>query len=445
MSPRVLILTTESLPPWPVPTAGGGVRVWGLGEALYEAGCRVAFLVPKALVHRPEVASWVRPDGWDPLEVIPFASHDLDRLLSEHKADLLVVEQWQPLMLLQSRPPLPTVVDLPGPLLLESIWREPNALPQHFADKIRCLSMADGVFTALPEQRGYAVPWAVAAGLDLREDRLRTVPFSLPAMPAPRQGSRGEPASFLSAGIFWPWHDIESGLRVILDRLSSVGSGRVVLVGGKHPHHSRHGESKGESFGEDILGHSQLAFLGLLSFSELIEELRRSTVAVDLSAKTVEREFALAIRTGVALWAGCPVMIRPWSLWAPVVEHYNAGWIIDDIHAKSFGKLIEEMARERVDIVAKRRGARDLVEAVMLPQECIRPLLDWAKNPPSRKPSPSLLDSRFQKVDEERLALQRELDAVAHTLDSTEHDLDAIRGHPLYKFYKSIQSIWAKK
>ncbi len=440
MNRRVLILTTESLPPWPSPTAGGGVRAWSLGEALDEAGVQVTYLIPKKLCTQPE--------GWDPLKVITFENHELDNVLkSQQDADVLIVEQWQPLTLLQSPPPLPTLVDLPGPLFLEYVWREPAQLPRHYADKIRCLSYADGLLTACPEQRGYALAWAAAAGLNLHEFPIRTVPFCMPAMPPARQGARGEPASILSAGIFWPWQKMEESLRIILGCLQTVGAGRLVIVGGCHPHHQdapQPVEAEEEShpwLPEDIANHPRAAHLGLLTFSELVEEIRRSTVSVDLGAQTVERELALAVRTGVALWVGCPIMVRPWSLWAPLIEKHNAGWIIEDIESKDFKNLIEGLARGQVDVISKRRGAAELAQTHMIPSQCIRPLLDWIQSPPRRMENTPLLDERFRQLDNERLELRRELDSVAHEFQRASHDLESIRNNPLFRLYKRMQGL----
>lgn len=451
MKPHVLILTTESLPPWSKPTAGGGVRIWGIGEALDEAGCEVTYLVPDSL--------FVPSDGWNPIRALPFAVYELDQVLANQSADLLVVEQWQPLTLLRERPSLPTVIDLPGPLFLEAVWREPGRLSEIYADKIRCLSMADGVVVAMPQQKGYALAWAAAAGLDLQSQPVRTVPFSLPAMPPSRQGARGEAATFLTAGIFWPWLDIESGIRVVLERLDRVGEGSVMVIGGAHPHHQmkftadgREGEGvtndtpPGGSISLEALdNHPRLIPMGLLPFSEVVEELRRCTVAFDLSAHTVERELALAIRTGVALWAGCPVMVRPWSLWASTVAEHDAGWIVDDIHSKAFGDLIEAIARGQVDITSKRKGALQLTQAVMNPEKNIRELLDWVHHPPQRKTSAPLLNSRFKEMDRQCLMLRRELDRVTHDLERADHDLNSIRNHPLFKVYKAVRRILTGK
>ncbi len=414
------------------------MRAWGLGEALHESGCRVSYLVPETLVQRAE--------GWDALDVIPFPEHDLDRTLAETQADLLVVEQWQPLTLLRERPPLPTAIDLPGPLLLEYAWREPDALARHYADKLRCLAMADGLITALPEQRGYVTAWALAAGLDVREGNIRTVPFCLPAMPRSRQGARNEPASFLSAGLFWPWQEIEPGLRMILDRLQNAGAGQISVVGGQHPHHAPGGQTDSTpTLPDDLAEHPHLSHIGLLPFSELMEELRRSTVAIDLGAKTLERELALAVRTGVALWAGCPAMVRPWSIWAPLVERHNAGWVIDDLDSRSFRKLIDDLAQANVDVSAKRRGVVNLVETEMRPDTCIRELLDWAHDPPRRNAAPSLADDRFRQLDEEQIVLRRELDRVRHELERTQGDLDSIRSHALFKLYKRLFGAFSSK
>jgi hypothetical protein len=200
MSTHLALVTTENLLRSPFPCAGGGIRIWGLGEALRSQGVNCTYFLEEKLAEK------IQPAADLPIQF--FKSENLHRRIRESGCDAALFEQWQPMMYLQKSLDIPVIVDLPGPLALEYHWRDPNNFYQHVIDKLNCLAQADYFICAHQRQVGYYSAWLTWAGLPPESvDRIRVIPFTLHEMPFSRQGFVEDEPIFFWGGMFWQWQD----------------------------------------------------------------------------------------------------------------------------------------------------------------------------------------------------------------------------------------------
>lgn len=425
---HVALLTTENLPVSPQPCAGGGIRAWSLGEGLRQAGHECTYfihekwrealspVVTQTPIHfyRPET---VRDD------------------LEAFSCDAVLVEQWQPLTLVNQPLSKPVIVDLPGPLALEYAWHDPDMLLQHFSDKLLCLAKADYAICAHERQQGYYIGWLVWAGFEPAECRIDVAPFTMHEMPRGRQGlATGEPALFWG-GMFWPWQERTAAFEAIAETLYRLRRGQIVVVGAE-PHEEVVPEQL-----KDYAEHPNVSWLGRLGFMEYIQELKQSIAAIDLCQATLERRLSSDLRTGTSLWAGTPCLAAPESPWAAAIEEYNAGWVIPYANTKALTRWVESLVLEREDLTGKRRGAKAVSSMVSDPKR-LEPLLRMLKKPEMRAKKPPRWDQRTMDREQRLRDLQGQVDALTHECGRLQHDLDSIRSNPLFRLYKKIAGLF---
>ncbi|MFH1737811.1 MAG: hypothetical protein ABIH23_02300 [bacterium] len=425
---RIAIITTELPAFLAAPTAGGGTRVWGIGSGLVERGHQVDYFVLESVLGNLSGET-----------LHPYLPETLEQQLSQTQVDIALFEQWQPLAFLMKRLDIPTIVDLPGPLLLEYLWREPDAINRHIVEKIHCLSLADAFLIATPRQEHYYIPWLLLAGVDLTKTRPILCPFGLPLLPKCRQGVVIDEPRFFFGGVFWPWQNPAPYLRTVLERMNRVRRGQLVIVGGPHPYHAQPSAQKSL---QDILDNPHSSFLGTLPFSEFVNEIRHATVALDLGFPTVERELACPLRTGTALWCGTPVMICSHSIWAESVSKKNAGWVVENAADPAFIETIDAILGGSIDFKIKSTGARMLTESDLDATRNVAALDQYIHNPVRRAEQPTRLDSRSAEREEILRSLERELDTLRYKRDRLQSDLDSIRSNPLFRVYKTIRNLF---
>jgi len=423
MVQHLALITTETLPCFKQPCAGGGVRIWGLGEALQRRGLQCTYLISQ------------NAQGTDNLPLNApiklFKPELLHQEIQNGNYDAVLFEQWQPMTFLREPIDIPIFVDLPGPLALEYVWRDKENFFQHVVDKVECLSRADYFTCALERQRGYYDAWLTWAGVAPDAQRLAVTPFISHEMPISRQGHAEDEPLFFWGGMFWPWQDRTLAFETILETMSHFRKGQMVVAGVSDK------ECTG-GMDSAYADHPHVSWIGSLNFNEYVTELKRCAVAIDLCKTTEERRLSSDLRTGTALWAGVPCIVSPQSPWADWIKKHNAGWVIAYDAQKQLKALIKEIALERVDIVGKRRGAK-VVSTLISDDSHVDQLMKWLENPTKRQPSPSFFDARTREREQRIKEMQQNIDLLQHQKDSLQHDLESIRNNPLFKIYKNIQ------
>jgi len=452
---RVLIVTTEVLPGWGVPSAGGGIRAHSLGEGLKAAGHEVVYSLPEPVLEQVKAPEEFREFAHVPEKVSG----------AVHRAgpDVVVFEQWQPLTFLEEAD-CAVVVDLPGPLLLEYAFRGGRAVQTEAGAKIRALAKADLFLYSNPNQKAYWLAWTALAGVAADGTRLAHVPICRsPELPEPPDGLNG--MRFIYGGVFWPWQDPTLPLNTLIRVMEEHGEGHLDIFGGSHPHHAVKGEVY-YSPAQRIRKSDRVRFRDMMPLEDLEKEYQRGGIALALMARNAEREVASTIRTIGYLWCGLPTVVNNYSYLAPLVGEYDAGWVADPDDAEALKTTFERVRAERDDWAAKSKGAQRLVRERFTWETAVRPLVEFVENPERRPKNPAFMEhasayikelenevGRLEEVEkflrkqsEEQMDKMRErYDRVAGQLHEREFELYQIRSKFLFRMFKKVQGIFAPR
>lgn len=433
MQKRILIVTTEILPSFNEPCAGGGVRAYTLGEALRARGHDVEYAICEDTLRGRQPAD-------SNVTVVSYNHWTLNDTILRVKPDVVLFEQWYPLSYLKPID-IPVVVDLPGPLILENWHRGIGDVASNAMVKLRALAKADLFVYATERQRAYWQAWLPLSGVAPNDDCLVHAPIRLsPARPEPAPPA--DEFVVIYAGMFWAWQDPAAGLRMILQAMEDRGRGRCVVVGGRHPDHAVEGERYAE-LPPDLLNAPRLTIHQPVPFNDLVAGLTRCQLAVDTGPRNAERELSSNIRTVVYLWAGLPVVISDHAYLAEWVLKYNAGWVVPGTGGDQLRQIIAHALDHPEDVQQRAEGARKLAEERLVWSPFSDPLAARLNTLKLRQRLPTLMADavkRLERAERDMEALRRkiaELDTARHELYQQAHDLKhelgAIRGRFLFR------------
>lgn len=354
--------------------------------------------------------------------------------LQSLEVDCVLVEQWQPLTFFPEKLNKPVIVDLPGPLMLEYFWRDPEAYLQHMTDKVLSLGKADYFTCALERQVGYYTAWLTWAGFSPESNRICVTPFLMHEMPLANQRHTVEEPALFWGGMFWPWHDRFDVFQTIVRALEQCQRGQLVVSGW-----DGQGSCPDPRYNE-FIENAHITWLGNNSFTDYINELKQSHVAIDLSKPTLERGLSSDLRTGTALWAGTPCIVTPQSPWASFIRDHNAGWVIEYSDRKTLTAVVQEIALESGDRAKSWRGAKSVSGEISQHQK-IQPLLDMTSSLSPIQPPTPFWSQRDIEREEKLRELQNHIDRLQHENETLTHELSSIRNNPLFKIYKKISGL----
>ncbi len=350
---RVLIFCQDIPPTWGAPTAGGGVRCWGLAEGLTSQGFEVVVSVPRpnieGLARVPPEAREASYLPGDPLAVVRAVN-----------PDVVLTVQW-PLATQLEGIQVPLVIDLYGPLLLENLYFSGVHWESLVARKMRALFLGDFFLCGSQRQLAYFVPWLLHAGVSPDKAPLAVAPLTMPPPEPPRSCPPGEP-HFVAAGIFWPWQNPTPALMALLAALDERRCGRLTIIGGPHPQWKQ-GVFPGEApaWPRELLQHPRVTHRDLLPWDELNTLLATAHVGVDLSLPNIERFLAAPTRVYHYLWRGLPVLLSDYLELAPVVTAAKAGWAVDPTNAEAVRHAVLSIIDSLGEWEQRSRSAATLV------------------------------------------------------------------------------------
>jgi glycosyltransferase involved in cell wall biosynthesis len=432
MGRKIDLVTMEMLPGHGVPVAGGGIRTWSLAENLRNAGHEVRICIPDTVATKYQLDQYPT-----------FPIENLQSFIDQSNAEVFLFEQWYPLSLTQSID-RPVVVDLPGPLVLENYWRSVAKSEEMLLAKLKTLSRADLLLYATPRQRYYYMAFLALSGKNLDNPRLLHTPIALPQLEVSSPPQK-DPFRFVHAGIFWPWQNPTLPLRLLAECMKARGSGKLDIFGGQHPQHSVDGQQYLElekQFSPDL----PINYRGMLPFEQLCMELRSAGVAIDVVPTNAERELSSTIRTVVYLHCGLPIVLSKHNYLAPLVEEYDAGWLVQPDDEDSLKQVFEGILDSPNHVLDKGRNAEKLAQEHLTgPDTCasLSVALDTLQaSPPSVSYTSRMrtqLEEQIKKIgDQEAYIVDREnhikhlLEVIGDrdsTIDDLHFSLDVQRRH----------------
>ena len=377
MRRRVLVLTRDLIPLPGRATAGGGLRAWGLGEALKARGHDVIYSVPKQLVPQGQEYDELREHAFEPT--------DLQATLLRTAPDLLLVEQWGLATHLIDTS-LPVVLDLHGSLILENSFRRHRSLTSNAAAKIKALQKADLVLCPAKRQRAYFMPWLMMSGADPVELPVEVVPVSMPPELPERNADYEGPLTLVYGGQLWPWIEPGVALAAATAVLEETGAGTLNLFVNEPqleqvlPYDN---STKIQAWAlPKLVKNSEVVKLeGMIPREAMIQRYTSAHLAVDVYGWNTERELAYTTRTVEYMWCGLPVIYGDYGELADLIKQYEAGWLVSPDDPEGVRAAVEEAVSDREELKRRSENARRLVQEELTWDRTIEPLDRFVKEP----------------------------------------------------------------
>jgi glycosyltransferase involved in cell wall biosynthesis len=418
---RVLVLTRDPIPLPGMTVSGGGLRAWGLGEALRAKGHEVLYSVPRNLV----------PDGdqFDELRSIAFEPDELHRTLLKAEPDVVLVEQWGLATYLQD-PTVPVVLDLHGSLILENAFRRHRTLTSNAAAKIKALQKADLVICPALRQRAYFMAWLMMSGAEPTSIPIEVVPVSMPPELPARTADYEGPLSLVYGGQLWPWIEPTVALTAAAEALGEDGGTCHLFVGEPRAANVLPYDSSSEIWTrplrEELRAHGAIKLEGLVPREQLLARYAASHLAVDVYAWNTERELAYTTRTVEYLWCGLPVLYADYGELAGLIREYGAGWVVAPDDGDAMRAAVRQAMEDRSELERRSENAQRLVQERLTWDRTVAPLDQFVRDPVVREKGTTIfgkLALEFDRIDNEMKTRVLTLEAQIAELDREQRRL----------------------
>ena len=382
---KVLVLANSVLPLPGLPTNGGGLRAWTLARGLESAGHTVTLLFPRQSLD--EQLTPIAPAAYAAALPLTYEWAAVDATIARVAPDVVVASSWILAGQIHNCP-VPLVVDLAGPLLLEFLaqdWTKSRALAHLKTD---ALASADYVICAGERQRPYFQPWLLLSGFSPDDclTRLGVVPISCDPQLPPIAPPNAEP-QLLYAGMVYAWQNPSRAIEAALAALDRRDRGRLLIYAEAHPVHSQ-GADWFTRLRERIHDHPRVAFGGILPYDALQEAYRSADLALDLFERTVERELAFNTRTVDFLHAGLPPLYGDYAELSPLIRDYGAGFVVDPTDDRALAAAIASALDDPAGLAERGRAAQRLAREKLTWDRTIAPLAAFCVAPTRRQSGP---------------------------------------------------------
>jgi hypothetical protein len=382
VSNRVFIISNDIVPSLGMPVAAPGLRAFGLAEGLRANGADVKTLVVKGFVDR----QWMRfgksvphPMGRD-TEVI--GGFRLSRYLKTHAPATVILINSNQVDNLGPIPGIKYVLDFFAPKMLEMLYHHSGEYPEEEISelrqrKVRAIKLADGFIVNGAKKVPYFLGWLLQADRDIRG-----LPFEVVNMCAPLAWSgpprtgpdSGGPVRFAVAGYLHSWSTLGAWVRVMERHLDRSNASLDLMV----PWHwsvSQHYEHTSRGDLDRLAGYGSVTTHGPMTFSNFQRFLSGIDVTIDLFQHNLEREYAMVTRSIIALACGVPVLHPPFTEVSPMIEEYDAGWLVDPEDTAALEVVISGILDDPEELRRKKENARRLASALIEPEVAVKPLV----------------------------------------------------------------------
>jgi glycosyltransferase involved in cell wall biosynthesis len=287
--------------------------------------------------------------------------------------------------------PIPTVVDLYDPYLIENFHyhasRGSEVFSHDHATLVRSVAQGDFFLCASEAQRYFYLGFMTAIGRlnpkvyendPTGRSLLEVVPFGVQPPRAARKSP--ETAALLFGGIY-DWYD--PILAIDAAALAARQIPGLTLTFTRHPNP----ETTPQGAAAAAMQHVRTRALdGLVRFEpwspyeERAAFLDRFSLALITFQPSIETDLSMRTRIFDYLWAGLPVITSsaPWT--DEILQRYDAGVVVRSNSAEDFATTIVEVLGDRRRYDAMTAGGREFVGDHQWP-DVARPLLEFCRAP----------------------------------------------------------------
>lgn len=373
---KVLLLAYGSYLRRTAVASGNSVRAYALARALAEAGCTVVHVYPAHLREGPG-SDGLREEG---VRVLSYGSReDLRRLLERERPDVLLLGYWELASDLPTALPMPLVLDVVAPRVLEALHEGPEKALEDIPRQLRAYGRGDLFLVGNERQRHLLLPWLILAGFDCRErDPVLVLPISGCAGDARRPPPVGAPWTFVSGGVSWPWRRSERYFEAVSRAVGQLaGGGRLLLLAGKYVYGE---DASGAAPDRPFADPPHVQRTGLVPYGEL-ERLLGSEchVGVELAELNTERYYSQSFRSVEFLRFGLPIVCNDYLEISALVREYDAGWLVKG--PEELETLIPEIVGDPAGWALKSANALRLVRERLDYRRNAAPLVEFLRSP----------------------------------------------------------------
>lgn len=308
---------------------------------------------------------------------------ELQSLISQKRPDTIVVTYWDLLALLPFELQQPVILDFIAPRPLELLYQNPEKVGPELLLLQGCLCKCDLILVGNQSQRDLLWFTLLQAGFDLRgSDPVLVLPLAAEFAGMPRSNPQTDGWTLVSGGVDWPWRKSDEYWQAIraMTNSSTKAAPRLVLFGGQYKWQS--GEQANSYANQSVraLANAKLDSRELEPYASFSQYLGDSAhIGLEVAAPNIERRFSQSFRSLEFLRHGLPIICNDYLPIAGLVEHYQAGWTIND--PSEIEALIEAIMQNPEEWQRRSENARKLVENALNPQKVAQPLLEWLELP----------------------------------------------------------------
>ncbi len=380
MVERVFVLSNDVVPGLGMPVAAPGLRAFGLAEGLRANGVETKTLVTRGFTDR----QWWRFGRSVPHPTAPdvevIGARWLSRYLEANRPAVTIIINSNQIEHLKPVEGIRYVLDFFAPKMLEALYQHGAGYPREELArlrrrKIRAIELADAFVVNGNKKLPYFLGWMLQADRDVRRLPVEVVNMCVPLSLAEERRPIDGKVKFAVAGYLQQWSrlgDWVVGLERQLDRPEmSLDLLTPWHWGGNV---SRAHESTGDL--QRLAAHPSVTTHPTMAFSAFRDFLSTVDVSIDLFRHNLEREYAMVTLSVVSLASGVPVMHPPFTEVSPMIEEYDAGWLVDPEDSATVEGLVRSILDDPQTVKKKRENARRLAVELLDPKVAVRPLIE---------------------------------------------------------------------
>ena len=376
---RVFVISNDIVPSLGMPVAAPGLRAFGLAEGLRANGVKTRTIILRGSAD----GQWLRFGKSVPHPTAPdtevVSPRNLVRYLEAHAPATVVLINSNQIDHVKPIEGIRYVLDFFAPKMLEMLYQHGEGYPGDELSrlrqrKVRAIQLADAFIVNGKKKVPYFLAWTLQADKDIRHLPLEVVNMCVPLSTPEEVHVDEDGIRFAVAGYLQSWSTLGNWVEVLERRLERPGVKLDLMTpwhwgGGVGRTHA----SKGDL--DRIGAHPSVTTHGTMNFSGFRKFLSGVDVTIDLFQHNLEREYAMVTRSIVSLACGVPVIHPPFTEVSPMIEEYDAGWIVDPQDTKALGEIFDEIVEDRNSVLRKTKNARTLASAVIDPAVAVEPLL----------------------------------------------------------------------
>jgi hypothetical protein len=372
----VILVSNDIVPGCGLPVAAPGLRVYGLAVGLAARG----YTTTTVIVRGPLDRQWQAPVPPPmPPNTIALHADALSGYLSAQAPAIVVLTNSNQVDRLAAQDSNRYILDFFAPKALELVYDVPadspypvEALRELRERKLRAIRRADGFIVNGRKKLPYFLAWMLQTDKDVRAAPFEHVGMCLPAEFGDEPSEPElRPVRFALAGYLQGWSIPGSWLRALSEHLAGGGCTLDVVL----PEHWGASARFANPELDRLAASSSVTIHPAMTFSDYRRFIGSCDVLLDLFDRTRERELAVVTRSIVALCSGKPIVHPPFTEVSPLIDAYDAGWLVDPADPARVASVLAEIISEPALLLRKARGARTLWERELDPSVAVEGLV----------------------------------------------------------------------